>query len=56
MPWRSGLDNGAALHVQLGTALDRDEPVWLDLRDTAHGGHGCHGLFVGSGSGAGQEQ
>jgi DNA segregation ATPase FtsK/SpoIIIE, S-DNA-T family len=52
--WRSGLDSGAALHVQLGTALDSDEPVWLDLRDTVHGGHGCHGLFVGSGSGAAQ--
>jgi DNA segregation ATPase FtsK/SpoIIIE-like protein len=28
--------------------------VWLDLRDTAYGGHGCHGLLVGSGSGAAQ--
>ncbi|WP_168710588.1 FtsK/SpoIIIE domain-containing protein [Mycobacterium intracellulare] len=40
--------------MQLGTALDSDEPVWLDLRDTAYGGHGCHGLLVGSGSGAAQ--
>lgn len=54
MSWRSGLDRGAALRVQLGTALDGDEPVWLDLRDIAYGGHGCHGLLVGSGSGAAQ--
>jgi DNA segregation ATPase FtsK/SpoIIIE-like protein len=26
--------------------------VWLDLRDIDYGGHGCHGLLVGSGSGA----
>lgn len=49
-----GSIGGAALRVQLGTALDGDEPVWLDLRDIAYGGHGCHGLLVGSGSGAAQ--
>ena len=54
MSWRSGPDSGAGLRVQLGTSLDGDEPVWLDLRDTAYGGHGCHGLLVGSGSGAAQ--
>ncbi len=54
MSWRGVRDSGAALRVQLGTALEGDEPVWLDLRDTAHGGHGCHGLLVGSGSGAAQ--
>ena len=54
MSWRGGCDSGAALRVQLGTVLDGDEPVWLDLRDTAYGGHGCHGLLVGSGSGAAQ--
>ena len=54
MPWRGERDSGDALRVQLGPSLDGDEPVWLDLRDTAYGGHGCHGLLVGSGSGAAQ--
>jgi hypothetical protein len=52
--WRSGLDSSAALRVQLGKTLDGDQPVWLDLRDIDYGGHGCHGLLVGSGWGAAQ--
>ncbi|WP_211257101.1 hypothetical protein [Corynebacterium oculi] len=43
-----GVDAGSRLKIPIGVNTETGLPVWLDLKESAHGGMGPHGLCIGA--------
>ncbi|MBC3186005.1 type VII secretion protein EccCa [Corynebacterium sp. zg-331] len=48
-------DPGSRLKVPIGVSTETGSPVWLDLKESAHGGMGPHGLCIGA-TGSGKSE